>query len=83
MLGHTVRLSTGTDEHGNKVLRAAKASQTSTENYCSQVSEQFNNMCRNFDVGYTEYIRTTEARHSKALDKFWVRVSGCKLVALY
>ncbi|XP_046595543.1 methionine--tRNA ligase, mitochondrial [Neodiprion lecontei] len=71
MLGYSVQLSTGTDEHGNKVMRAAEASKLPTEQYCKQISQHFKDMCHSFDVGYTEYIRTTEPRHSKALHHFW------------
>lgn len=68
----TVLLTTGTDEHGNKVQRAAEAAKLETPNYCTQVSQKFRNMCDQFDVGYTDFIRTTEERHTKSVHTFWV-----------
>ncbi|XP_048507080.1 methionine--tRNA ligase, mitochondrial isoform X2 [Athalia rosae] len=72
MLGHSVRLTTGTDEHGNKVQQAAQVSKLPMSDYCSKISLQFHKMCEVFDVGYTEYIRTTQERHLKTLNHFWI-----------
>lgn len=71
MLGHTVFLSTGTDEHGNKVTNAAKAANSPTEQYCMEISNQFQKMCDEFHVNYSAFIRTTEPRHTKAVHHFW------------
>lgn len=72
MLGHSVYLCTGTDEHGTKVQKAAEAANLPTIEYCNQISHQFLEMCNMFQVKYSDFIRTTEKRHEKAVHHFWV-----------
>lgn len=63
--------STGTDEHGLKVQRAAESSGTTPLSYCDSVSAKFKRLFDAANVGYTDYIRTTESRHRKAVCHFW------------
>lgn len=72
MLGHSVFLSTGTDEHGTKVQKAANNATLSTSEYCAQISHQFQEMCDIFQVKYSKFIRTTEEQHQNAVLHFWV-----------
>lgn len=72
MLGHTVFLSTGTDEHGTKVAKAAKLMKMQNPKYCSEISMQFREMCDMYQVEYSNFIRTTEERHEEAVRHFWV-----------
>ncbi|XP_014602963.1 PREDICTED: methionine--tRNA ligase, mitochondrial isoform X1 [Polistes canadensis] len=71
MLGHTTFLSTGTDEHGNKVKTAANLAKIPIPDYCIQVSKQFKEMCDKFSINYSTFIRTTEQRHFDAVHHFW------------
>ncbi|XP_043275600.1 methionine--tRNA ligase, mitochondrial-like isoform X2 [Venturia canescens] len=71
MRGYETVLSTGTDEHGNKVENAAKLAGLPVEGYCRKISSQFKDMCDQFDVGYTHFIRTTDQKHREAVQKFW------------
>ncbi|KAK2583803.1 hypothetical protein KPH14_009702, partial [Odynerus spinipes] len=71
MLGHSTFLSTGTDEHGNKVEAAAKSAAVPTPYYCTQISNQFKEMCDKFHVDYNAFIRTTEPHHADAVHHFW------------
>ncbi|XP_043265891.1 methionine--tRNA ligase, mitochondrial [Colletes gigas] len=71
MLGHSVFLCTGTDEHGTKVENAARAATLPTSEYCTKISGEFLKMCDIFQVQYSEFIRTTEERHQNAVHHFW------------
>ncbi|XP_043494977.1 methionine--tRNA ligase, mitochondrial isoform X1 [Polistes fuscatus] len=71
MLGYTTFLSTGTDEHGNKVRTAANLAKIPIPDYCIQVSKQFKEMCDKFSINYSAFIRTTEQRHLDAVHHFW------------
>ncbi|XP_066581766.1 methionine--tRNA ligase, mitochondrial isoform X2 [Prorops nasuta] len=66
-----VFLSTGTDEHGNKVEAAAMNSKLSNYEYCSKVSNEFRKMCDLFDVKYSHFVRTTEVTHQETVQHFW------------
>ncbi|KAF7399510.1 hypothetical protein HZH68_008102 [Vespula germanica] len=71
MLGHSTFLSTGTDEHGNKVETAANVAKIPVSDYCTQISKQFKEMCDKFSVNYSAFIRTTEQCHFEAVHHFW------------
>ncbi|KAI9585081.1 methionine--tRNA ligase, mitochondrial [Glossina fuscipes] len=65
------RLSTGTDEHGTKIDRAASASKAPVMDYCTKVSDLFAELFREASVQHCDFIRTTEQRHEKAVHHFW------------
>lgn len=74
LLGHhsTYNFSTGTDEHGSKIQQAAQKNNTPVQEYCDQISNEYKTLFRNFNVDYTDIIRTTESRHHNAVEQFWV-----------
>ncbi|KAH0956332.1 hypothetical protein HN011_008442 [Eciton burchellii] len=74
MFGYKTFLSTGTDEHGNKVRAAATATGLSNYDYCTKISQQFKDMCDRFEVDYSRFIRTTEKQHYDAAHYFWKRL---------
>lgn len=74
MLGHKTILSTGTDEYGTKIERAAEKNKLPNEKYCDKISLTFKNMCDTFNIGYYDFIRTTENRHRVAVHHFWVNI---------
>ncbi|XP_037876497.1 methionine--tRNA ligase, mitochondrial [Bombyx mori] len=66
-----VIFSTGTDEHGTKIQQAALKANLSLPHYCDTVSNEYRQLFKDFDVEYTDFIRTTEERHTKAVTHFW------------
>lgn len=72
MLGHKTFFTTGTDEHGNKIKAAAAAAGLPNLEYCTNISQQFREMCDRFEVDYSRFIRTTEKQHYDAVHHFWV-----------
>ncbi|XP_014221640.1 methionine--tRNA ligase, mitochondrial-like [Trichogramma pretiosum] len=69
--GNNVTFTTGTDEHGNKVLKAADHFDLNIDEYCKFISHKFRDMCDTFDISYSNFIRTTDHHHQKAVQKFW------------
>ncbi|XP_074820445.1 methionine--tRNA ligase, mitochondrial [Natator depressus] len=65
------RLTTGTDEHGLKIQQAAAAAGTSPPELCAQVSGLFRDLFCRAAVSFTDFIRTTEPRHRRAVQCFW------------
>lgn len=63
--------STGTDEHGMKVLQAASKRQTPVEQYCDSISNEYRSLFQASGVDFTDFVRTTESRHKAAVWKFW------------
>jgi methionyl-tRNA synthetase len=60
---------TGTDEHGDKVVRAAKEEGLSPLAYVNQISELFRSLWPELDIAYDYFIRTTKAAHMKVVRK--------------
>ena len=73
--GRRVHFVTGTDEHGAKVEEAArKAGAVDTRAHCDHVSQQFRDLFTQLGVSYTDFVRTTEARHTEAVTFIWQRL---------
>ncbi len=67
LLGDDVHFMTGTDEHGLKVQRAAEAHGVAPEEWADRTTERYKEAWRLLDIRYDDYIRTTEPRHTTAV----------------
>jgi methionyl-tRNA synthetase len=65
MLGTDTFFLTGTDEHGQKIERAAQAAGKTPQEFADEVSAQFRALWNRMGITYDDYIRTTEERHKK------------------
>ncbi|MCX5712423.1 MAG: class I tRNA ligase family protein, partial [Candidatus Omnitrophica bacterium] len=54
---------TGTDEHGQKIQKAAEASGMSAQEFTDKIVVQFKELWNKLDAPYDDFIRTTEKRH--------------------
>jgi methionyl-tRNA synthetase len=69
--GKRVRFLTGTDEHGQKVDKSARAAGVDPQAFCDRVSQNFRDMSRLMNVSNDDFIRTTEARHVQGVQALW------------
>ncbi len=69
--GYRVHFLTGTDEHGQKVEKAAAAAGIDPQAFTDMVSQNFRDMCRAMDISNDDFIRTTEPRHIRACQAIW------------
>lgn len=69
--GYDSKFATGTDEHGLKIQQAAEAAAKDPLTFCTDVSARFRHLFNNCNISYTDYIRTTEPRHCRAVQHFW------------
>ncbi|RLE07520.1 methionine--tRNA ligase [Candidatus Aerophobetes bacterium] len=72
--GYKVFFLTGTDEHGNKIARAAKERGLSPEELADSVVKRFQNLWGKLYISYDDFIRTTESRHTKVVEKVFLRL---------
>jgi len=72
--GHDVFFLTGTDEHGQKVERAAQKAGMPTKLFADQTSQAFRTAFADLNVSNDDFIRTTEPRHFRAAQELWRRV---------
>ncbi len=64
--GRDVMFLTGTDEHGQKVDKSARAAGVDPQSFCDRVSQNFRDMARLMNASNDDFIRTTEPRHMRA-----------------
>jgi methionyl-tRNA synthetase len=61
--GHDVRFLTGTDEHGQKIERAARGQGLAPIALADRVVERYHALWKRLDIRHDDFIRTTEPRH--------------------
>lgn len=71
--GEKVIFNTGTDEHGQKIYKAAEAAGVDPKTYCDKYAESFHGLKEALHLTYTHFIRTTDAHHVAAAQEFWKR----------
>jgi methionyl-tRNA synthetase len=71
MQGRNVHFLTGTDEHGQKVLRSAEARGLSPKEWTDQIVPRWTETWKALDITNDDFIRTTEARHEVPVGKFF------------
>lgn len=71
LLGDNVIFNTGTDEHGLKIYQKAQEAGLSPRDYCTPYAERFKNLHQVLDISITDFIRTSDQNHLKAVQEFW------------
>src|SRR6218665_259522 len=62
---------TGTDEHGQKMLRAAAANAVTPQEWVDRlVTQEWFPLLKTLDVANDDFIRTTQARHEERVQEF-------------
>ena len=69
--GYEVFFLTGTDEHGQKIQRAAEIEKKDPLKFCDEISKTFENLCKSLNLSNNDFIRTTEERHKKSVEHLW------------
>ena len=68
---HNVFFLTGTDEHGQKIQRAALESKKDPLDFCNEISSNFKDLSAILNLSNDDFIRTTEKRHKMAVENLW------------
>ena len=63
-LGEDVYFLTGTDEHGQKIAKAAAAANLKEKDFADKMVSVFIELWKSLDISYDDFIRTTEERHT-------------------
>ncbi len=69
-----VLFSTGTDEHGGKVMEEAEKRGIETKEFVDELSKSFKDLCVDLDVKYDRFVRTTDDYHKKAAQEIWTKL---------
>ncbi len=69
--GDDAWLLTGTDEHGQKILRTATSHGVTPQEWADKlVTESWKPLLETVDIANDDFIRTTDARHEAGVQKF-------------
>ena len=69
LMGFDVYFLTGTDEHGQKIWRAAQEKNEDTQKFVDRMAQGFKSAWKALGISYDDFIRTTEKRHVGAVQK--------------
>ena len=69
--GYNVFFLTGTDEHGQKIERAAKKAGKDPLQFCDEISKIFKDLSVTLNLSNNDFIRTTETRHKTSAKNIW------------
>ncbi len=72
--GKKVFFLTGTDEHGEKVAKAAEEKGKLPREFLDELVPAFTEAWKKLNVSYDYFIRTTDLQHEKAVLKFFKKV---------
>lgn len=72
--GEEVLLATGTDEHAQKVVRAAEAAGVGVQSFVDGYAEIYKQTWDALHVEYDRFIRTTEADHKAAVQHVFAQL---------
>ena len=74
--GLQVHFQTGTDEHGQKVEKSAKAAGMEPQAFTDMVSAGFRDLVKVMNFSIDDFIRTTEGRHRNSCQELWRRLQS-------
>lgn len=69
--GYDVFFLTGTDEHGQKIQRSARAMNCTPQHFVDEVAGEFRQLWKTLGLSNNDFIRTTEPRHTQGVQKLF------------
>ncbi len=69
LLGHETYLLTGTDEHGEKIVRASQEKKEPVREYVDRISNLFRELWPKLMISNDDFIRTTQQRHIRVVQE--------------
>ena len=74
LIGEESFLSTGTDEHGQKIAKAAADKNQTPQTFTDDVARSFRDCFDEWDFKYNHFVRTTDPEHVSLVEKLWERL---------
>ncbi len=76
MQGYDVYFLTGTDEHGQKIEQTANQNGEKPIELADRVVKRFQELWKTLHISNTDFIRTTENRHIKAVEHIFNKINS-------
>ena len=74
LLGYDARMLTGTDEHGDKIVKAATKENKTPKEFVDGISNEFAALWNYLKIDYDKFIRTTDEKHKKSVQTLLQRI---------
>ena len=74
MRGADTFFLTGTDEHGDKIVRAAKDENLTPRAYVDMISGLYQELWPQLNIGYNKFIRTTDPKHMAIVEQILQKI---------
>lgn len=74
LTGYDIMFLTGTDEHGQKIQRKAEEAGQSPKAFVDGIVANIQKLWTLMDIQYDDFIRTTEERHEKTVQKIFQKL---------
>lgn len=74
MRGYDVMYLTGTDEHGQKIQKAAEDKGMEPQEYLDDIVATIKELWKKLKITNDDFIRTTEERHKKVVEKIFAQL---------
>ena len=74
MCGKEAFFLTGTDEHGDKVVRSARKENMSPRTYVDNISSLFRDLWPELGIHYSQFIRTTDPSHMAVVEQILQKI---------
>ena len=69
-----VYMLTGVDEHGIKIQKTSASLNISPKEFCDMNAQKFIDAWKLLDINYSQFIRTTDEMHIKAVQKIFTKL---------
>jgi methionyl-tRNA synthetase len=76
LTGAEVRFLTGTDEHGQKIEKAAKDQGIEPIQLADRVVARYHSLWKTLEISHDDFIRTSEARHKRGVAEIVRRITA-------
>jgi len=73
--GENVYFSTGTDDHGQKMLQTAREQGKTAQELADELTPAFREMAEALNCSHDDFIRTSEPRHHASVGDLWQRIA--------
>ncbi|MCI7238200.1 MAG: methionine--tRNA ligase [Anaerococcus sp.] len=69
--GYDAFLTTGTDEHGQKIMRTAQAAGKTPQEFVDKIADETKALWEKLEIDYDRFVRSTEERHEKDVEEIF------------
>ncbi|XQP55706.1 MAG: methionine--tRNA ligase [Mycoplasmoidaceae bacterium] len=73
-IGYNVFFLTGMDEHGQKIVETATKQNVDVQTMLDSVAKDFKKLWKDLDIDYSNFIRTTNEQHEKAVQEIFSKL---------